>query len=107
MSLSSPWRRDGDDLILAIRLTPRNARDALGGLWTDEKDRVWLQAQVRAVPEKGKANDALVALVAKALSVPAGRITLEAGDTSRLKRLRIAGGGAQDLEHRLTGLLAS
>jgi uncharacterized protein YggU (UPF0235/DUF167 family) len=63
----------------------------MGGLWTDEKGAQWLKAQVRAVPEKGRANDALVALLAKALHVAPRAISLEAGDTNRLKRLRIAG----------------
>lgn len=88
------WRTDGDDLLLSVRLTPRSAKDALGGIREDEKGRVWLQAQVRAVPEKGKANSALIRLIAKLLSVPAGHITLEAGETSRLKRLRLTGGAA-------------
>ncbi len=86
------WRTDGDDLILAVRLTPRSAKDAIGGTWRDEKDAAWLQVHVRAVPEKGEANSALIRLIARLLSVPARDIRLEAGDTSRLKRLRLAGG---------------
>lgn len=85
-------RRDGDDLILAVRLTPGAARDHVGGRWTDEKDADWLMARVRAVPEKGRANDALVALLAQWLDWPKGAISLESGDTNRLKRLRIKGG---------------
>lgn len=83
------WREDGDAVLLSIRLTPRSAKDRIGGLWRDEKEAVWLCAQVRAVPEKGKANAALIQLMAKALKVPASRISLEAGDTSRQKRLRV------------------
>lgn len=85
------WRRDGDDLILSVRLTPGSARDVAGGIWTDEKGARWLRAQVRAVPEKGRANIALVELLAKRLDVPKRSISLEAGDTNRLKRLRVAG----------------
>jgi len=88
------WRTDDDDLILAVRLTPRSAKDAAGGTWQDEKGASWLQVQVRAVPEKGKANSALIRLIAKLFSVPAGNIRLEAGETSRLKRLRLVGGAA-------------
>lgn len=85
------WRIDGDDLILAVRLTPRSAKDGIGGLWRDEKDMAWLQVQVRAVPEKGRANEALIRLLAKRLKLPAKDVLLESGDTSRLKRLRLVG----------------
>lgn len=85
------WRRDGADLILSVKLTPNSAKGGVGGLWTDDKGAGWLRAQVCAVPEKGKANLALVALLADRLKTPKRTISLEAGDTNRLKRLRIAG----------------
>lgn len=85
------WRADGDDLIVAVRLTPKSARNALGGVWTDAKGMQWLGAQVTAVPEKGKANAALMAMLAKRLNMPLRAISLEAGDTNRLKRIRISG----------------
>ena len=86
------WSQTGDDLILAIRLTPGASKAAIGGIWTDEKGAQWLSARVTAVPEKGRANDALVALLSKYLDWPKGAISLEAGDSNRLKRLRIRGG---------------
>ncbi|HKX23168.1 MAG TPA: DUF167 family protein [Rhizorhapis sp.] len=88
--MSVPWRYDGADLILSIRLTPRSSRDGMGGIWQDAQGAAWLSANVRAVPEKGKANAALLKLLAKELNVPASAISLETGDTSRLKRVRIA-----------------
>lgn len=94
----SCWRRDGDDLILAVRLTPRSARNAVAGLWTDAKGQAWLMAQVRAVPEKGKANSALFALLAEVLNVAAGSISLDAGDSNRLKRVRIKGAADKQAE---------
>ena len=88
-------RLDGDDILLAVRLTPRSARDAIGGIWEDEKGAYWLQVSVRAVPEKGLANKALIQRIAKCLRIPAKGVLLESGDTSRLKRLRLVG-HAQD-----------
>jgi uncharacterized protein (TIGR00251 family) len=88
----SVWRQDGNDLLLSVRLTPGAARDDISGRWTDEKSADWLTARVRAVPEKGKANAALIALLARQLDWPRGAISLESGDTNRLKRLRIKGG---------------
>ena len=65
----------------------------VGGVWQDAHGASWLCASVRAVPEKGKANAALIALLAKSFDVPSSAISLDAGDTSRLKRVRIAGHG--------------
>jgi len=84
-------RLDGDDIVLAVRLTPRSAKDAIGGIWEDEKGAHWLQMSVRAVPEKGLANKALIQRIAKRLKIPAKGVLLESGDTSRLKRLRLVG----------------
>jgi uncharacterized protein YggU (UPF0235/DUF167 family) len=97
------WRIAGDDMLVGIRLTPGSARERLGGSWTDEAGACWLAARVRAVPEKGKANAALIALLAGALDWPKGAISLESGDTNRLKRLRIVG-AARDAA-RLSPLL--
>lgn len=97
--------RDGDDLILSVRLTPGATREEVGGVWTDEKGAHWLSARVRAVPEKGKANAALIALLAKRLDWPRSAISLESGDTNRLKRLRIKGGGEALLFGRLSAII--
>jgi uncharacterized protein (TIGR00251 family) len=87
-------RRAGEDVLLSVRLTPRAAAARIGGLWTDAKGDGWLSASVTAPPDKGRANLALVALLAETLDLPRSSISLEAGDTSRLKRIRIAGADA-------------
>ena len=58
---------------------------------------------MRAVPEKGRANGALIALLAKALDWPKSAILLESGDTNRLKRLRIRDGANAAV--RLTAII--
>lgn len=88
------WRHAGDDIILHVRLTPGASREAIGGHWTDAQGARWLLARVRAVPEKGRANEALAALLATGLDWPRAAILLESGDTNRLKRWRIRGAGA-------------
>ncbi len=64
-----------------------------------------LKARVTAVPEKGKANKALIALVAKSLGIAKSSIDLVSGDTSRKKILRIDG-DPEDLIGKLERLLA-
>lgn len=77
-----------------LRLTPGAGRDQVTGLATDADDKCHLKARVTAVPEKGKANKALIALLSKALRVPKGSIAIVAGETSRMKTVEIAGDGA-------------
>ena len=55
-----------DHLRLDVRLTPRAARDFLEGETRLADGRRVLSARVRAVPEKGAANEALLSLIARA-----------------------------------------
>jgi uncharacterized protein len=84
-----PLRRDGVDLLLSVRLTPKSSQARIGGVFADGQGQNWLQASVTAPPDKGKANTALIALLAASLKRPASSILLETGDVSRLKRLRL------------------
>ena len=78
---------------LALRLTPKGGRDAVEG-WSQGADGVpYLKARVRAVPEDGKANTALVDLLCATLKVPKSAVRIASGGTSRLKRIEIAGDG--------------
>jgi uncharacterized protein (TIGR00251 family) len=86
LSVVSPWRARDDGLAIAVRVTPRGGRDALTK-GTDEH----FAARLAAAPVDGAANAGLVALVAKTFGVPKRAVTLVAGETARLKRLRIVG----------------
>lgn len=85
------YRRHGEGIDLFVRLTPKAAKDAIEGIEQTADGRAYLRARVRAVPEKGAANQALEKLVAKTLGVPAGSVGVVAGGTARLKTLRIIG----------------
>ncbi len=87
-----PWRLAGDDLFLALRLTPRSSKDAVEGIEKLSDGRCVLKARVRAVPEDGKANEALLKLLAKSLNLPQQALSLDSGATSRLKIVRVSGG---------------
>ena len=86
-----PYQIRPDGLILYVRLTPKGGRDAVDGVETLSDGKPILKARVRAVPEDGKANAALIKLIAKAFDVSTSQVTLEAGATSRIKTLKIAG----------------
>ncbi len=84
-------RATGDGLVVPVRLTPKASRNALEGLREDAGGGWVLAAKVTAVPEKGKANVALVKLLARALGVAAGRIEMVDGATSRNKEVLVRG----------------
>lgn len=83
------WRLDGADILLSLRLTPKSSRDGLEGPESLSDGRVVLKARVRAVPEDGKANEALLKLLAKAIGCPRTHLRLESGATSRIKVVRV------------------
>lgn len=93
MSQAFRLRQDGIDLY--VRLTPKAAKDAIDGVETASDGRSHVKARVRAIPEKGEANAALERLIAKAFGVPASAVSISAGQTARLKTVRIVGAPAQ------------
>ncbi|MDZ4866504.1 MAG: DUF167 family protein [Alphaproteobacteria bacterium] len=98
-----PYRVRSDGIMLAVRLTPRSSRDAVDGL-KDGPNGPYVQARVRAVPEDGRANTALVELVADEIGVAKSTVEVTAGHTARLKSLHIKGDAAA-LEARVTAWL--
>ncbi|MFW2341560.1 DUF167 domain-containing protein [Brevundimonas sp.] len=89
---------------LFVRLTPGAAQDRLDGWDSDPDGRPVLKVRVGARPIEGKANEALVRLVAGALGLPRSAVSLAQGDRSRTKRLEIAGLDDDDVRARLTAL---
>ncbi|MFN7009248.1 MAG: DUF167 domain-containing protein [Allorhizobium sp.] len=102
----APYRAFDDHLRLAVRLTPNGGRDAIDGVEINADGEAHLKARVSCVPEKGKANKALLALLAKTFSVPKSSITLVSGDTARQKILRIEG-DPEDLKKKIDAVLAN
>jgi uncharacterized protein (TIGR00251 family) len=77
-------RRDGERLVFTIRVTPRASANAVSG----ERDGVLL-VRVTAPPLEGKANDAVVALLAKTLGTPRSAVKVVGGASSRTKRVSV------------------
>lgn len=98
-----PWTLRKDGLALAVRLTPKSSRDEIVGLEHMAEGRAALKIRVRALPEAGAANDALIRLLAKSLAIPASAVGIESGATSRLKIVRLAADAAA-LQARLSAI---
>lgn len=89
--MSRPFTLHGDHLRLTVRLTPRGGRDRIDGSEPDADGDVYLKVRVSAAPEDGKANKALVELLAKFLKAPKSAISILSGEATRKKVLRING----------------
>jgi uncharacterized protein (TIGR00251 family) len=86
-----PWRAVPGGVTLFLRVTPNAGADRIEGAEQRDDGTAVLRIRVAAVADKGKANAAVVALLAKALGVPKSAIALVSGETARFKTLRIAG----------------
>lgn len=104
--MNLPYRLDAGRMILHVRLTPKGGRDCLESVETGPDGKTYLKARVSAVPEDGKANAALVALISKACKVPKSAVRIISGDTARMKQLEVTGDDNQlAVAEALTGLL--
>jgi uncharacterized protein YggU (UPF0235/DUF167 family) len=76
---------------LAVRVTPRGGRDAVDGWTRDDADRPVLKLRVAAAAADGAANEAVIALLARSLSVPKSSVQIMRGHTARLKQVEVTG----------------
>ncbi|WP_210529398.1 DUF167 family protein [Rubellimicrobium arenae] len=95
-----PFTPTPTGLRLRVRVTPNASADRIDGPETLADGTCVLRLRTRAVPENGRANAAVIVLLARHLGVPKSAITLVAGDTARLKTLHVDGDPA-DLAARL------
>ena len=84
-----------------LRVSPGARRCELVGRHGDG----W-KVRVTAPPEDGRANDALLNLLAKRLDLPRRSLSIVSGHTSREKVVRLDGIGRAESERRLEGALA-
>ncbi len=85
-------RRDGERVFFSIRVTPRASTNEVAG----ERDGILL-VRVTAPPVEGRANAAVVALLAKALGVPRSAVRLDRGAAARTKRVSVPQWAEADL----------
>jgi len=90
-ALAEPFERLASAVRLHVRLTPRGGDNAIDGWATDSSGKAHLKVRVSAPPEDGKANQALIELLAKKFNCAKSAVRIVSGETSRLKRVEIAG----------------
>lgn len=97
------WRPVKEGVLLSLRVTPKSAYDALSGLHEGAGGKVSLAVKVRAQPEQGKANKAVIQLLATLLGMPKSRLSVASGAADRNTTVLIAVDVA-DISERLAAI---
>jgi len=79
---------------IRVRVIPRAKEDRIEGF---SQDRI-LRVRVAAPPEKGKANERLVRILAESLGVARSQVRVVAGHTARDKVVEVEGVDQEALE---------
>lgn len=87
---------EGPQVHIHLKVVPGASQAGLAGRYGDR-----LKVRVTAAAESGKANKAVLALLAKALGVPVQQLSLVRGASSPLKTVAVTGVAARDVEQRL------
>ncbi len=91
-----------DGILLPVRAKPGAKSDELVDVHNGS-----LRVRITAAPEAGKANEAIVRLLAETLSLRKSQVALHSGASSRDKRFLITDVTAEDLLSRIAGVLES
>ncbi len=92
---------------LSIRLTPKGSRDQIVGWEEDSVGVRFLRVRVAPPPVEGRANQALLRLLALSLNVPQSRLTLVVGQTQRNKVIAVEGLTEGEARARLSAAIPS
>ncbi len=76
---------------MALRVQPGAGRNGVDGVAAGADGSPVLKLRVTAPPEDGKANAAVIKILAKAWKVPKGSIEITAGAGGRNKTVLVAG----------------
>ena len=87
-----------DGVTFAVRVVPRASRNEIAGIHGDA-----LKIRVTAPPVEGRANEALIAFLARRLGVRKSQVEIVAGTTSRRKMIRVSGLSLQGVKEHLVG----
>jgi uncharacterized protein len=83
-------------VVFTAKIVPGSSRTAVAGMLGG-----MVKVKVAAPPEKGKANQALVAFLAECLGVKKNDVTILSGQTNPVKQVQVTGISAQTLIDKL------
>jgi uncharacterized protein (TIGR00251 family) len=85
------YEKTHDGVKLCVKVTPKASANMIRGVEGMAQGQQALKISVTSVPEDGKANIAVINLLAKSLKIAKSHISVLQGETSKLKTLHIAG----------------
>ncbi len=88
--------QDEQGVVLVAKIVPGSSKTALAGVLDH-----MVKIKVAAPPEKGKANECLVAFLARRLGVRKNAIHILTGQTNPIKHVRIDGICARTCQEKL------
>ena len=88
---TSPFRAAEGGVRVAIKLTPKASQNRIQGVVQEADGSPVIKASVTAPPEDGKANAALIELLARNWKLPKTAITVVQGASGRRKTLHVMG----------------
>lgn len=86
-------------VLLPVKAYPKAKQNAVTGVHNGR-----LKVSVTAAPEKGKANDAIIKLLAKSLKLKKTQLTLSHGATSPWKEFLVGDISVMNLQNQITAL---
>jgi len=97
MSGSLDWRQTSEGVVLPIHVVPGATKERIAGLHDGR-----LKVAVNPPPERGKANKAVLALVAATLGLRKRQLSIIRGETDRDKDLLVVEEQAEEILSRLS-----
>ena len=86
-----PFRAAADGVTVSVRVAPRAGRNRIEGTVAEAGGGVALRVAVTAPPEDGKANDAVIALLAETWRLPKSSFDILKGTSARIKTVSVTG----------------
>ncbi len=85
-----------DHILFSVKIVPGSSKTAISGTLEN-----MIKIKVAAPPEKGKANQSVIDLLAQELGIKKKAVTIVSGRTSPVKRIRVIGLSAQQFRGKL------
>ncbi len=92
-------------ILLSLKVCPKASRHRIGGVILDAQGKALLKVWVRTAPEDGKANQAVLQLLAKHFKLKKQQLSIVHGITDPYKTIRITPFNKQETVEALYALL--
>jgi hypothetical protein len=89
-------------MLLAVKVVPKASKSEIVG-WENDV----LKIRIKAVPEKGKANEELIDFLSETLDIPKSHISLVGGKTSRNKKVKLDGISSDAFQEKIKAILTN